>query len=479
MPQRSGWVKPTPFCQMMILVSFLLLFIINSLYFSSASEINIVRTLPGYSGTLPFKLETGYISIGENEEIELFYYFIESESEPERDPLLLWLNGGPGCSGLLDLVYEIGPFTFDISAFDGSLPSFILNPYSWTKVANIIFIDSPVGAGFSYAATANGYVSYDNKWLLKHPSFINNRLYVAGDTYGGKIVPMVSLEIARGNEAGLEPQMLLQGYMVGNPVIGNKEANEKIPYAHRMALISDEYFELAKHSCNGEYVTPDWNNYQCHYALRLIQECTNLITEEHILEPKCEFLSPKPDNIKRRPTFLKDHPVRYLLQSKQEEPWCRNHNYMTSYVWANDETVREALHIRQVSCSFAIREYWTRCNQVSYDKNVESVIKYHQLLNNKGYQALVYSGDHDMRVPYMNTLNWIRSLNLTIDDQWRPWTVNGQVAGYTEKYKSDQAYITFATVKVFKRLGAGHTAPEYMPKQCLAMINRWLSREAL
>ncbi|KAL2241054.1 UNVERIFIED_CONTAM: Serine carboxypeptidase-like 17, partial [Sesamum indicum] len=56
-------------------------------------------------------------------------------------------------------------------------------------------------------------------------------------------------------------------------------------------------------------------------------------------------------------------------------------------------------------------------------------------------------GDHDMIIPYMSTLKWIRDLNLTLDEDWRPWTVDGQVAGYTMKYKNNQAELTFATVK--------------------------------
>ncbi|XP_042006225.1 serine carboxypeptidase-like 18 [Salvia splendens] len=174
----------------------------------------------------------------------------------ERDPLLLWLTGGPGCSAFSGPVYEIGPLAFDFENFDGSLPSLVLNPYSWTKVASIIFLDYPVGTGFSYSNTTTSYSSSDTistqhnytflrKWLLAHPEFIKNRLYVTGDSYGGKIAPMLALEIAKGNEAGREPIMSLKGYIVGNAVTDeNADINERIPYAHRMALISDKQFEV-------------------------------------------------------------------------------------------------------------------------------------------------------------------------------------------------------------------------------------------
>ncbi|KAK4401739.1 Serine carboxypeptidase-like 18 [Sesamum angolense] len=394
-----------------------LLLLVNT----TASSTCIIDTLPGFPGTLPFKLETGYIGVGEKDEVQLFYYFIQSENDPDRDPLILWLTGEPGCSGFSGLVYEIGPLAFDVEAFDGSLPSFVINPYSWTKIANIIFIDSPAGTGFSYATTSQGYINSDNKtaeynysflrkWLLNHPEFVKNRLYIAGDSYGGKIAPMVALEIAKGNEAGLKPRMLLQ---------------------------------LANSSCDGEYVNPDPKNIQCLYALHLVKECTSHISENHILEPKCKFMSPRPNVSRPVQLSLEDDPVDLLSLSKEEQLWCRNYDYVTSYVWANNETVQEALHIKKGKIT-----EWKRCNKsLSYEEDVPSVLKHHQLLNEKDFQALAYSGDHDMVVPYMSTLKWIRHLNLTLDEEWRPWTVDGQVAGFTMKYKNNQAELTFATVK--------------------------------
>ncbi|KAG8372803.1 hypothetical protein BUALT_Bualt12G0105000 [Buddleja alternifolia] len=100
---------------------------------------------------------------------------------------------------------------------------------------------------------------------------------------------------------------------------------------------------------------------------------------------------------------------------------------MMSYAWANDPDVRDALHVRK-----GTTKEWKKCFTLSsYEENVASAVPYHQLLTDKKYQSLVYSGDHDLMVPYLATLKWIQhDLNLTVDDGWRPWNVNGQVAGF-------------------------------------------------
>lgn len=64
----------------------------------------------------------------------LWYYFVESEKNPSKDPVVLWLNGGPGCSSMDGFVYEHGPFNFKPAKTNNTLPQLHLNPYSWSKV---------------------------------------------------------------------------------------------------------------------------------------------------------------------------------------------------------------------------------------------------------------------------------------------------------------------------------------------------------
>ncbi|CBI25144.3 unnamed protein product, partial [Vitis vinifera] len=168
---------------------------------------NIVRTLPGFSGELPFKLETGYVSVGD---IEFFYYFVESQCNPGADPLILYINGGPGCSGLNGFVYQVGPVAFNTTDYTCGLPTLLLYPHSWTKTANIIFLDAPVGTGFSYATTTQAYTTSDTlsaiqtieflkNWLNDHLDFNSNPFFLGTDSYSGILAPIIAQEIIDGN----------------------------------------------------------------------------------------------------------------------------------------------------------------------------------------------------------------------------------------------------------------------------------------
>ncbi|XP_058752725.1 serine carboxypeptidase-like 7 isoform X3 [Vicia villosa] len=401
--------------------------LLSHISFQVATCGSTVKFLPGFNGPLPFLLETGYVGVGEKEEVQVFYYFIESENNPKEDPLMLWLTGGPGCSALSGLVFEIGPIGFKREEYNGSLPNLILREHSWTKVSSIIFVDLPVSTGFTYATTDSGSQRRDSiqidqahqffrKWLIDHPKFQSNEVYISGDSYSGITLPVIVQEIIQANEKGIPPWINLQGYVLGNPVTNKKEINYRIPFAHGTGLISDELYESLQKNCNGDYTNSETKRVLCSKVL-------------------CSFE--------------------------------KNLPYKLSAYWANDDNVRKALHIRKGSIG-----KWQRCSfDIPYEEDIPSSFDYHVNLSRKGYRSLIYSGDHDMKVPLLDTKAWIKSLNYSIVDDWRSWYTNEQVSGYTRTYSNQ---MTFATVK-----GGGHTAPEFLPEECFAMFSRWISKRPL
>lgn len=131
--------------------------------------------------------------------------FVESQNSPSTDPLIIWYNGGPGCSSMLGFTQEHGPFVME-SGDD----FFYENYYSWNKEANMLYIESPAGVGYSkcsdktQCAFTDKNVATDNltailAWYDRFPEFKQHELWVSGESYAGVYVPYVSWEIDQYN----------------------------------------------------------------------------------------------------------------------------------------------------------------------------------------------------------------------------------------------------------------------------------------
>ncbi|KVH97339.1 Peptidase S10, serine carboxypeptidase [Cynara cardunculus var. scolymus] len=417
----------------------LLLTLESELFIAPVLSKSIVSTLPGYPGELPFKLETGYVGIGEKEDAQFFYYFVESEGNPEEDPLIFYLTGGPGCSAVITFFYQIGPLTFN---FDHAPENLTIerNPNSWTKMANVIFVDMPAGTGFSYATSKEGWISSDSiivkqatdflrKFLIDHPKFLNNPLYISAISYMGIVTPSITLELYNANERGDQPALNIQGYILCSPLTDKfMDFNSRIEYAHRMALISDDIYKSATENCRGNYVNADGANSICKNSLDRYQE---------------------------------------------------EYYYDFAVDWANEEAVQQALNIRPGT--IGKWEFYNTTMHYREDKNdtfcyaydMFSSFAYHKKLVSKNCRALIFSGDHDMTFPYVGIEDWISALNLGIDRPWKPFYVDGQVGGYDMTYAQNDYSLTFATVK-----GAGHSVAQYKPREAYVLTERWLASKS-
>jgi cathepsin A (carboxypeptidase C) len=139
---------------------------------------------------------SGYLKVTDTK--SLHYVFAESENDPATDPVIIWFNGGPGCSSMLAFMQENGPLAVD----DGE--NYIkTNPEPWTKRANMLWIESPAGVGWSTAKTTEDWQQNDmtqskdafealKHWYDKFPEFKENKLFVSGESYGGVYVPYMA-----------------------------------------------------------------------------------------------------------------------------------------------------------------------------------------------------------------------------------------------------------------------------------------------
>ncbi|KAJ5113370.1 Peptidase S10 serine carboxypeptidase [Penicillium angulare] len=123
---------------------------------------------------------------------EIFFWLFNAENPTYDDQLIVWLNGGPGCSSLIGLTTGNGPISFT----DNST-RLIENPYSWTKLGNVLYVDQPVGTGFSTASSlvrSNNQVTTDfalwlHAFFEKFPHLQSKNAHLIGESYAGIFVP--------------------------------------------------------------------------------------------------------------------------------------------------------------------------------------------------------------------------------------------------------------------------------------------------
>ena len=171
-----------------------------------AYERDEVKSLPGWDGPLPSRHFSGYLQASPTK--RLHYYLVQSEGDWNKDPVVLWFNGGPGCSSLDGFLYEHGPFRVQ---YDGKAATLARFDYAWSKLATMVYIEAPCGVGFSYSTAASKERDYnatddtaalDNlaaveSLFVKFPKLKSRDLYITGESYAGIYVPTLAEAIVQ------------------------------------------------------------------------------------------------------------------------------------------------------------------------------------------------------------------------------------------------------------------------------------------
>ena len=166
-----------------------------------------------YSGLIP-------ITAGDTSR-ELFFIFQPKIGDPS-DELIIWLNGGPGCSSLEGFFQENGRYVWHAGT-----QAVVENPYTWVNTGNLLWVEQPVGTGYTVGtptATSEEQIAKDFVGFLdnfqKTFGITKFKIYVTGESYAGRYVPYISAAILDKNDA---TNFNLGGAMVYDPCIGKFE----------------------------------------------------------------------------------------------------------------------------------------------------------------------------------------------------------------------------------------------------------------
>jgi len=409
----------------------------------------LISNLPGLQDKLNFSMYAGYVPVGTN---NYFYWFIESEHSPKDDPVVLWLNGGPGCSSLGGLMSENGPFYPD---GNGDL---VLNPYSWNRMANMLYLESPAGVGFSYCpedncpeyddnSTASDNYNFLVSWFKLYTQFQSNDFYITGESYAGHYIPELTLQIYQHMKTNPKtpPQSNFKGFAAGNP-------------------LSDEGYDLEDNYLN-TYL-------QTHGVIQLgdtdDDDVTGNFNPYDILVDVCDS-----DKIRNHIRF--PHPINHMKGLRPDES---NPSTMKRFVPnppdCIDDWVQNYLDESSVQTSIhAQSTQWVDCGGPEYDFSTESMIPlYRMFMANTDWKIWVYSGDADTVLNFIATEAWILNQNMTVVSPWNVWyysQIDGtsQIGGWNVQFDR----LPYTTVK-----GAGHMVPWFQPAPAFQLFTSFLQQ---
>ncbi|EYU28449.1 hypothetical protein MIMGU_mgv1a004999mg [Erythranthe guttata] len=443
----------------------------SSLYSVSASvsaSDDRITELPGQP-RVSFQQFSGYVFVDHNNERALFYYFVEAETDPASKPLVLWLNGGPGCSSLgVGAFSENGPFRPSGNAL-------VTNEFSWNKEANVLYLESPIGVGFSYSANSSSYDGVNDKitaednlvflqnWFLKFPQYKDRSLFITGESYAGHYIPQLTELILQFNKK--EKIFNLKGIALGNPVLEfATDFNSRAEFLWSHGLISDTTFKVFTSACNysryvSEYyraslspicskvmslVTIETSKFVDKYDVTLDVCISSVLSQSKALVP--QQMTDKVD------VCVEDETVNYL----------------------NRRDVQRALHARLLGVN-----RWLVCSNILdyelLDLEIPTINIVGRIVE-AGIPVLVYSGDQDSVIPLTGSRKLVhrlaRELRLRTSTPYRVWFAGMQVGGWTQVYGNNK--LSFATIR-----GASHEAPFSQPERSLVLFRAFLQGKPL
>ncbi|OQR96862.1 serine protease family S10, partial [Achlya hypogyna] len=210
-----------------------------------------LSSLPGYAdeAPIPFDQYAGHLQLPSNGQ-KMFYWHVEAAANASTAPLVLWLNGGPGCSSLGGFFTELGPFVVNSDL------SVARNPYAWNRKVNMVFLESPSGVGFSTPVldssnytddfTTDRIYEFLKQFLQAYPAYADRDFYVTGESYAGMYIPFLAHTLV----TKPLPSLGFKGFAIGNAYTDTTIDNASVlDYYYYHAMISPEAYRAIQAAC--------------------------------------------------------------------------------------------------------------------------------------------------------------------------------------------------------------------------------------
>ncbi|KAF8164869.1 Alpha/Beta hydrolase protein [Crassisporium funariophilum] len=414
---------------------------------------------------------TGYLDVDAGAK-HMFFYFFESRRDPEKDDVMMWINGGPGCSSSMGLLMELGPCSIDMN--NSSSNGTIWNPYSWNEEANIFFLDQPVGVGFSYAdhgetietteAASKNIHAFISIFFETFQQFSGRPLHLSGESYGGRYLPVFASEIYDQNQVAIReghPTINLQSVLIGNGITD----------------ISTLYQGRYEVECGTASLPVPFQTIAACVRMRTaLPRCQKAMREACIDQfdsMNCRAAVNFCDSELSTGMWASGRNV-YDISKPCEGELCYKENDLIKAYLDRPET-RNLLGVETPynfsACSNTVGSNF----DAHMDKWAVHTQDYVANLLDRGVRILIYAGTYDWQCNYVANKLWVDKLDWSgkasyAAQDWRDWTLEGHKVGEVK----ETPLLTFATIR-----GAGHMVPHDKPAESLAMLSAWLSQRKL
>jgi len=405
------------------------------------------------------KQHAGYINVGVG--TNYFFWMFESRSDPAKDPLVMWLNGGPGCSSLLGLLTENGPCTVEK---DGKTTK--LNKNSWNLKANVIYVDQPSATGFSTGlplthdetGVASNMYKFMEGFYKALPQYANKDFYLFGESYAGHYVPAISHYFWKQSKTG-STHIPLKGLGIGNGLVDPEEQYKWYPDMAKdggkseggtleKGVITNALAQAAMRAATGPCVS-------------LIKSCNSGTNSS-----SCATAYAVCNYGELIPYQLSGYNPYDMRIKCAVPPLCYDESQITEFL--NSDEVQKELGITN-------GKKWQDCNRiVNMAFQGDWMKTYQDMLPDMladGIKVLVYAGDVDYICNWLGNKKWTLAMEWPHKDEFNKaadndYKVDGKAAG---KLRSSNG---FHFMQIFQ---AGHMVPMDQPEVAVQMLDDFIS----